>query len=100
MEDQYRNVFNEAGESTFYGECQQLFRTVGPKRRIVKLLDCKATDAQGELKRGKPSAAYTPDQLPGKTVKMHIKLASEENPAEGYVGQGAEWLEALHGQRS
>jgi hypothetical protein len=79
--DRYKSVFNEAGESTFYGECQQLFRTVGPKRRIVKLLDCKTTDAQGELGRGKPSAAYTPDQLPGKTVKMHIKLADEEEPA-------------------
>jgi hypothetical protein len=81
VKDQYKSVFNEAGESTFYGECQQLFRTVGPKRRIVKLLDCKATDAQGELRPGKPSAAFTPDQLPGKTVKMHIKLADEDRPA-------------------
>ncbi|WP_339431497.1 MULTISPECIES: hypothetical protein [unclassified Pseudomonas] len=92
VEGQYRNVFNEAGESTFYGECQQLFRTVGPKRRIVKLLDCKATDAQGELRRGKPSAAYTPDQLPGKTVKMHIKLADEEKP-----GWGDTWVKVPNG---
>ncbi len=81
VKDKYKSVFNEAGESTFFGECQQLFRTVGSKRRIVKLLDCKTTDAQGELRLGKPSAAFTPDQLPGKTVKMHIKLADEEEPA-------------------
>nr|WP_315444975.1 hypothetical protein [uncultured Pseudomonas sp.] len=92
VKDQYKSVFNEAGESTFYGECQQLFRTVGPKRRIVKLLDCKTTDAQGELKRGKPSAAYTPDQLPGKTVKMRIKLADEERP-----GWGDTWVKVPNG---
>ena len=65
---------------------------MGPKRRIVKLLDCKATDAQGELRRGKPSAAYTPDQLPGKTVKMHIKLADEERP-----GWGDTWVKVPNG---
>ncbi|WP_409339141.1 hypothetical protein [Pseudomonas baetica] len=81
VEDQYKSVFNKTGESTFSGECQQLFRTSGKPRILRKLLDCKTIGAQGELRRGKPSAAYTPDQLPGKTVKMHIKLASEEEPA-------------------
>uniref|UniRef100_A0A923F1Z5 Lipoprotein n=2 Tax=Pseudomonas khorasanensis TaxID=2745508 RepID=A0A923F1Z5_9PSED len=81
VKEQYKSVFNEAGESTFFGECQQLFRTSGKPRILRKLLDCKTIDAQGELKRGKPSAAYTPDQLAGKKVRMHIKLASEEVPA-------------------
>jgi hypothetical protein len=90
--DQYKSVFNEAGESTFYGECQQLFRTLGKPRILRKLLDCKTTDAQGELGRGKPSAAYTPDQLPGKTVKMHIKLADEERP-----GWGDTWVKVQNG---
>ncbi|MBV4488959.1 hypothetical protein HU727_025560, partial [Pseudomonas sp. SWRI153] len=60
VKEQYKSVFNEAGESTFFGECQQLFRTSGKPRILRKLLDCKTIDAQGELKRGKPSAAYTP----------------------------------------
>lgn len=92
VEDQYKSVFNQAGESTFYGECQQLFRTVGPKRRIVKLLNCKTIDAQGERGRGQPFAAFTPDQLPGKTVKMHIKLADEEKP-----GWGDTWVKVPNG---
>jgi hypothetical protein len=83
VEEQYKSAFNEVGESTFYGECQWLFRTAGPKRRIVKILDCKTIDAQGERGRGQPFAAFTPDQLPGKTVTMHIKLADEERPAIG-----------------
>ncbi|MNE74622.1 hypothetical protein D3C80_1707120 [compost metagenome] len=83
VEDQYKSIVNEAGESSFYGECQWLFRTMGPKRRIVKLLNCKTIDAQGERGTSQPFAAYTPDQLPGKTVKMHIKLADEERPAIG-----------------
>jgi len=92
VEDQYKSVINNAGESTFYGECQRLFRTVGTKRRIVKLLDCKTTDVQGERGRGQPFAAYTPDQLPGTTVKMHIKLADEERP-----GWGDTWVKVPNG---
>ena len=83
VKDEHKSVFNEAGESTFFGECQQLFRTSGKPRILRKLLDCKTIGAQGELKRGKPSAAYTPEQLPGKTVRMHIKLADEDRPAIG-----------------
>jgi hypothetical protein len=92
VEDQYKSVINNAGESTFYGECQRLFRTVGTKRRIVKLLDCKTTDVQGERGRGQPFAAYTPDQLPGTTVKMNIELANEERP-----GWGDTWVKVPNG---
>ncbi len=75
LEEQYKRTFNARGESIFHGQCQWLFRT-----RIVKLLDCKKTDALGELGRGRPFSAYTLDQLPGKTVKMKIKLVDEEDP--------------------
>ena len=83
VKDQYKSVFNEMAESTFHGECQWLFRTSGKPRILRKILNCKTTDAQGERGRGQPFAAFTPDQLPGKTVKMHIKLADEERPAIG-----------------
>ncbi|PSS57667.1 hypothetical protein [Pseudomonas sp. BBP2017] len=81
VEEQYKSTFNEVGESEFYGQCQWLFRTVGLNRRIVKLLDCKRFDAEGNLSRYRPAAAFTPDQLPGKTVRMKITLAEEERPS-------------------
>ena len=92
LEEQYKRAFNAAGESVFYGQCQWLFRTVGTNRRIVKLLDCKKTDAQGEPGRGRPFSAYTLDQLPGKIVKMNIKLADEERP-----GWGDTWVKVPNG---
>ncbi|WPN29819.1 hypothetical protein QMK54_29180 [Pseudomonas sp. P5_109] len=92
VEEQYKSVFNETGESTFYGECQQLFRTSGKPRILRKLLNCKTIDAQGERGTSQPFAAYTPDQLPGKTVKMHIKLADEEKP-----GWGDTWVKVPNG---
>jgi len=92
VQEQYKSVVNESGESTYRGECQWLFRTVGPKRRIAKILNCKTIDAQGERGRGQPFAAFTPDQLPGKTVKMHIKLADEEKP-----GWGDTWVKVPNG---
>ncbi|MBH3408082.1 hypothetical protein I5P86_23745 [Pseudomonas glycinae] len=81
IEEQYKGTFNEAGESTFYGQCEWWFRTAGAQRRIVKILDCKTSDAQGERGKGKTYAAYGLDQLPGKTIKMKIKLAAEEQAA-------------------
>lgn len=92
LEEQYKGTFNETGESIFYGQCQWLFRTAGTQRRIVKILDCKTTNAQDESERGRPFAAYTLDQMPGKTVKMKITLAKEERP-----GWGDTWVEVPGG---
>ncbi len=64
----------------------------GPYRRIVKLLDCKKTDEHGTFARGRPFAAYTLDQLPGKTVRMKIELAAEERP-----GWGDTWVKVPNG---
>lgn len=83
LEEQYKGTLSDAGESTFYGHCQWLFRTSGAQRRIVKILDCKAANARGEPERGHPVSGYSLDQLPGKTVKMKITLADKERPAIG-----------------
>ncbi|PCR92887.1 hypothetical protein CP336_29285 [Pseudomonas fluorescens] len=80
LDDRYKGTFNERGLSTFYGQCQWLFRTSGKPRILRKLLDCKETDALGTPEPGRPFSAYTHDQLPGKTVRMKIKLAREEQP--------------------
>ena len=83
LEERYKGTFNDAGESTFYGECQWLFRTSGKPRILRKILDCKETDKQGAHRPGRPFAAYTLDQLPGKTIKLAVRLAEEERPSIG-----------------
>jgi hypothetical protein len=83
LEEQYKGTFSEAGESVFHGQCQWLFRTSGKPRVLRKILDCKKTNPQGVVGNGRPFSAYTLDQLPGKTVRMRIKLADEERPAIG-----------------
>jgi hypothetical protein len=81
--ERHMGTFSDDGTGEFSGECQWFFRTVGPKRYLIKLLRCKNTDAQGDVTKGGPVAAYTLDQLPGKTVRLKIKLAKEEAPAFG-----------------
>ncbi|EJB8520126.1 TPA: hypothetical protein L4R01_004820 [Pseudomonas aeruginosa] len=75
-----KGTFNAAGESEFAGQCQWLFRTAGKTRVLRKLLDCKRMDETGVRRKAKPFVAYTLDQLPGKTVRLRIKLADEERP--------------------
>ena len=83
LEEQYKEIFDTKGESAIKGQCQWLFRTVGPKRYIRKLLDCKKVDAQGLVTKGRPVGAYTLDQLTGKTITLKIKLTDKEEPAWG-----------------
>lgn len=92
LEAQYKGVFNTVGESFINGQCQWLFRTQGPKRRLSKGLDCKKIDDQGWVTKGRPVGAYTLDQLPGKTVTLKIKLADEERP-----GWGDTWVKFPNG---
>ncbi|MPR04659.1 hypothetical protein F0169_22850 [Pseudomonas sp. MAFF 212408] len=94
LEDQYKRAFDATGESVINGQCQWMFRTVGPKRYIRKLLDCKKVDDQGLVAKGRPVGAYTLDQLPSKTVKLKIKLAEEERP-----GWGDTWVKVPNGWR-
>ena len=92
LEEQYKETFDVSGESAINGQCQWLFRTQGPKRRLSKGLDCKKIDDQGLVTKGRPVGAYTLDQLPGKTVKLKIKLADEERP-----GWGDTWVKFPNG---
>jgi hypothetical protein len=81
--DRNKGTLNAAGIGEFSGECQWFFRTVGPKRYLIKILYCKKTDPQGNIAKGRPFTAYTLDQLPGKTVKLKITLARKEEPYMG-----------------
>ncbi|WP_332764080.1 hypothetical protein [Pseudomonas koreensis] len=83
LQERHRGSIDDDGAGRFFGECQWLFRTVGPKRYITKILTCKRMDPQGNLGRGHPFTAYTLTQLPGKTVELQIRLAAEEEPYMG-----------------
>lgn len=90
--ERHMGTFSDDGTGEFFGECQWFFRTVGPERYLIKILYCKNTDAQGIITKGRPSTAYTLDQLPGKTVTLKVKLAVDEEP---YMGDT--WVKVPNG---
>ncbi|MEJ5061382.1 MULTISPECIES: hypothetical protein [unclassified Pseudomonas] len=69
-----------SGAQEFEGQCQWLFRTVGPKRNIRKLLHCRAVDADGQMMKRMAGGVLQRDQLPGRTVRMVFKMAEQEAP--------------------
>ncbi|RMP59677.1 hypothetical protein ALQ18_01151 [Pseudomonas marginalis pv. marginalis] len=73
-------TFPNTGPLVFQGQCQWLFRTMGSRRYIVKILQCRALDANGVVQKSLPGAALQRDQLAGKTVKMVLTVAKEERP--------------------
>ena len=84
--------FSDAGESTFFGECSWSFRTYGVKRVIAKSLECKDVNVGRPATRGRPVAGYLPAQLPGKTVRLKLKLSNKERPSMGDT-----WVEFPNG---
>ncbi|NUU34981.1 hypothetical protein HNQ83_07900 [Pseudomonas sp. C2B4] len=73
-------AFPGAGVQEFQGQCQWLFRTVGPNRAIVKILHCRAIDADGQMLNRMAGGVLQRDQLPGRTVRMVFKMARQEQP--------------------
>jgi hypothetical protein len=73
-------AFPVSGTQAFQGQCQWLFRTMGPYRYIVKILQCRAADAQGNRLKRMAGGVLQRDQLPGKTVRMVFRMAAEERP--------------------
>ena len=64
----------------FNGQCQWLFRTVGPKRFIRKILKCRALDAKGEIQKCMIGGRLHRDQLADSTVRLVLSVAKEEEP--------------------
>ncbi len=75
--------FPTSGPLIFQGQCQWFFRTTGPRRYIVKILECRALGASGVVQKQLAGAALQRNQLAGKTVKMVLTAAKEELPAVG-----------------
>jgi hypothetical protein len=78
-----RPGFPATGVQEFQGQCQWLFRTIGPNRNIRKILHCRAVDAEGEMVKRMAGGVLQRDQLPGRTVRMVFSLAKEEEPYMG-----------------
>ncbi|KAF1025612.1 MAG: hypothetical protein GAK37_02833 [Pseudomonas sp.] len=81
VKEEFKGSFDAAGNSEFKAQCQWFFRTSGAPRILRKLLDCKNTGEGLKLSKGDPMAAYTLDQLPGKTVRLTVTMLDEELPA-------------------
>ena len=92
FEQKYLGTFDITGKSILEGQCQWLFRTQGPNRRLSKGVVCKKIDAEGNVIERRPVGAYTLDALPGKTILLKITLASEETP-----GWGDTWVKFPNG---
>lgn len=75
--------FPASGPLVFQGQCQWFFRTVGSKRFIRKILQCRALDTNGVVQKSLAGGALQRDQLAGKTVKLVLTVAKEELPAVG-----------------
>ncbi|KAF0866275.1 hypothetical protein PLD_09810 [Pseudomonas sp. LD120] len=79
----------------FQRQCQWLFRTVGSKRVIRKILKCRAQDTNGTVQKSRVGKTLPRNQLAGKTVKLVISVADKEKPY--YKGW---WLETPDGWRA
>jgi hypothetical protein len=75
-----RPGFPATGVQEFQGQCQWLFRTIGPERAIIKILHCRAVDAEGQMVKRMAGGMLQRDQLPGGTVRMVFGMAAEERP--------------------
>jgi hypothetical protein len=73
----------ESGVQKLPGRCQWLFRTVGPKRAISKVLKCNSLDAVGNLRKARAGGAVQRDELKDKTLRMVLEVTTEERPYMG-----------------
>ncbi|MDO8403734.1 MULTISPECIES: hypothetical protein [unclassified Pseudomonas] len=77
FEDKATNTSKITPPDTLQKDCQWLFRTVGPKNNISKILSCKAVAAPAS-----PEAIQR-DELSGKSLTVVFSLAQEELPYMG-----------------
>ena len=76
----------------FKGQCQWLFRTMGPYRYIVKIPKCRALNTNGDMEKRMIGGRLHRDQLADSTVKLVLSVAKEEEP---YFGRS--WLKVPEG---
>ena len=79
------SVSDEPSEQTpvvqvFKGQCQWYFRTMGPYRYIVKIPNCRALNANGDMEKRMIGGRLHRDQLADSTVRLVLSVAKEEEP--------------------
>ena len=94
------SVSDEPSEQTpvvqvFKGQCQWLFRTMGPYRYIVKIPMCRALNANGDMEKRMIGGRLQRDQLADSTVKLVLSVAKIEMPY--YKGW---WIETPKGWKA
>ncbi|MGF6400861.1 hypothetical protein ABH905_004527 [Pseudomonas frederiksbergensis] len=67
----------------FQNQCQWLFRTIGKKNYITKILKCKTATDESQTISPVVGGSLQRDQLAGKTVKVVFSLMKEERPYMG-----------------
>lgn len=65
------------------GQCQWLFRTIGPQHALIKVLRCNSLSLGGQPTKARAGGYVSRNGLPGKTVRMVLTLTEEEQPAVG-----------------
>ena len=73
----------EKGVKELSGQCQWLFRTVGPFHAIRKILQCRSVNSLGQLQTTRVGGTAQRDQLRGRTLRVMLKMTDEERPAFG-----------------
>lgn len=76
------------------GQCQWLFRTVGPQHAIIKVLKCNSLSEGGQLQKTPAGGVVQRAQLTGKTLRMALHVIGEERP---YMGDN--WIRFPQGWR-
>ncbi|MDY7562611.1 hypothetical protein QN382_20155 [Pseudomonas sp. 10B1] len=76
----------------FNGQCQWLFRTMGPNRYLAKILKCRAEDKKGEVLPRLAGGILKRGQLAGETVNIAFRIVEEELP---YMGDT--WVKFANG---
>ena len=64
----------------FKGQCQWLFRTMGPYRYIVKIPNCRALNANGNMEKRMIGGRLHRDKLANSTVRLVLSVANREEP--------------------
>ncbi|WP_262373491.1 MULTISPECIES: hypothetical protein [unclassified Pseudomonas] len=64
----------------FNGQCQWLFRTVGSKQVIRKILQCRALGANGDMEKRMIGGRLHRDKLANSTVRLVLSVANREEP--------------------
>ncbi|QUW65255.1 hypothetical protein KFQ04_23315 [Pseudomonas synxantha] len=83
LDNQGPGIFSMLGTrpQELLGQCQWLFRTVGPEHAVIKVLRCNSLNASGQPTKARAGGHVARGGLSGKTLRMVLALTEDELPA-------------------